>query len=488
MNSKINKVSNAVKWSIMTEFIVKFISPISSMILARLLSPSDFGIVATVTMIVSLADIFTEAGFQRYIIQHIFLDEIDENESICVAFWTNLGISVFLWLVIFCFSNSIAIVVGNFGMGKVIWIGALVLPLTSFSSIQMAVYKKRLNFKDISWIRILTKLVPLMIVVPLAYCGFSFWSLIIGNIISELISAVILTVRSTWKPTFFYSVNKLKKMLSFCIWSMGEAFSSWLISNIGIFIIGTMFSEYYLGIYKTSTTIVTQIISIVTASTIGVLISALSNVQNDLKQYNKIYFTFLRWIGMIVIPLGIGMLLYSNLICTILLGNKWHDGAIVIGVWGFILSESVIFNSMSGAVIISKGKPKELFLANISQAIIMIPAFYYGSRFSFEKMVIISSVVRIELSIVQTLIACKLSDISISTIFKVIKKYIISTAVMAIFSVVWFVKKDSNIFQIISVLICIIIYFLVLYILPDGRKELQELMKYIKIKIFYKKK
>lgn len=488
MNSEKNRVINAVKWSIITEFVVKFISPISSMILARLLSPREFGIVATVVMIVSLADIFTEAGFQRYIIQHIFSDTKDEEESICVAFWTNLGISILLWLMIFVFSSSIAKIVGNPGMGRVIWIGALVLPLTSFSSIQMAVYKKNLNFKEISWVRILIKLVPLVVVVPLAYLGFSFWSLIIGNIASELLSAIILTARSNWKPKFFYSISKLTKMLSFCVWSIGEAFSSWLISNLGIFIIGTMLSEYYLGVYKTATTIVSQIISIVTASTIGVLISALSSVQNNQQEYDKIYFAFLQGIGIIVIPLGVGMLLYSDLVCNILLGSQWNDAIVVVGVWGFILSESVIFNSMSGAVIISKGRPKELFLANISQAILMIPAFYIGAKFNFKKMVIISSIVRIELCVVQTVIACKLSGINIFEIFKTIKKYVIATIVMSLLSIILLKKSDLILLQILSVFGCCLVYFLVLYILPDGREELKKYINSIKIRMAYKKK
>ena len=477
------KIINATKWSIITEFIVKFISPLSSMILARLLSPNEFGVVATVVMIVSLADIFTEAGFQRYIISHLFKDKKDEEDSICVAFWTNFGISLFFWLIIFLFADDIAKIVGNSDRGNAIWIGALILPLTSFSRIQMAIFKKRLNFKEISYVRILIKLVPLIIVAPLAYFGFSFWSLIIGNIVSEIISAIILNLKSPWKPKFFYSLSKLKEMISFCMWSTSEAFSSWLISNLGIFIIGMRFNEYYLGVYKIATTTVNQIISIVTAATISVLISALSNVQNNKEEYIKIYFAFLKGVGIVTIPLGAVILLWDKLICDILLGNQWNDAVTVIGIWGFILSESVIFNSMSSAVIISKGKPRELFLSNISQAILMLPAFYFGTKFGFKKMIIITSIVRIELCIIQTMIACRLSGIDIFKIFKVIKKYIISTIVMSILALVLPFRKESLILQILSILICGVVYLLVLFFLPDGRKELKRYIAFIERKI-----
>ena len=103
--SNLNKqVQSATKWSVFTEIAVKIISPITNMILARVLTPEAFGVIATVTMLVSFTDIFTDAGFQKYIVQHQFRDENDEDLSICVAFWTNMMISIGLWGMIFLFN------------------------------------------------------------------------------------------------------------------------------------------------------------------------------------------------------------------------------------------------------------------------------------------------------------------------------------------------------------------------------------------------
>ena len=83
------KISSSVKWASITEILAKVITPFSSMVLARLLSPEEFGVVATVTMITSFADVFTDAGFQKYLIQKKFKDEKKLYESANVAFWTN---------------------------------------------------------------------------------------------------------------------------------------------------------------------------------------------------------------------------------------------------------------------------------------------------------------------------------------------------------------------------------------------------------------
>ena len=87
-----NKFVNATKWSTITEIAAKIVSPVTNMILARIISPEAFGIVATVTMIMSFADMFTDAGFQKYLVQHEFKDEDETFKNANIAFWTNLGI------------------------------------------------------------------------------------------------------------------------------------------------------------------------------------------------------------------------------------------------------------------------------------------------------------------------------------------------------------------------------------------------------------
>ena len=84
-----NKVITATKWSSITEIAAKLISPISTMVLARLLTPDAFGILVTAVMVISFAEIFTDAGFQKYLIQHKFNTTEDLHKSTTVAFWSN---------------------------------------------------------------------------------------------------------------------------------------------------------------------------------------------------------------------------------------------------------------------------------------------------------------------------------------------------------------------------------------------------------------
>ena len=154
MSLNIDKtIGKATVWSTVTEIVAKLITPIVNMVLARLLVPEAFGIVATITMIISFAEIFTDAGFQKYIIQHEFEDDEDLDNSTNVAFWTNLCFSIVICALIFVFRHKLAILVGSRGFGNSISIASILIVIASFSSIQMARYKRDFDFKNLFKIR-----------------------------------------------------------------------------------------------------------------------------------------------------------------------------------------------------------------------------------------------------------------------------------------------------------------------------------------------
>ena len=143
------KIKQATKWSAITELAARLVSPITSIVLAHILAPEEFGIVTTIVMIVTFAEIFTDAGFQKYLIQHEFIDDSDKWLSVNVAFWSNFIVSVVIWLIICVFCDSIAKLVGNPGLGYVVAIACISIPLEAFSSIQMALYKRDFDFKTL---------------------------------------------------------------------------------------------------------------------------------------------------------------------------------------------------------------------------------------------------------------------------------------------------------------------------------------------------
>lgn len=476
------KFINATKWSTITEIAAKLVSPVTNMILARIVSPEAFGVVATVTMIMSFADMFTDAGFQKYLVQHEFKDENEKFKNTDVAFWTNIGISIFIWLVIIIFREKIALLVGNPGLGNVIAIACVQLLLTSFSSIQMALYRRDFDFKTLFLVRIVSVCVPFVVTIPLAFLGFSYWALIIGSIIIQLSNAVIMTIKSKWKPHLFYKIEILKEMMSFSIWSLIESISIWFTTWVDIFIIGSALSQYHLGVYKTSTSMVNILMSLITASVVPVLFSALSRLQNDTEVFKKMYFKSQRLVSIFVFPMGIGVYLYSDLATRILLGSKWNEASGVIGIWALTSAIMIVFGSFCSEVYRAKGRPKLSFLAQLLHLIVLVPVCVVSSRYGFWTLVYVRSWIRMEFVLVHFIIMKYAIGIPVRKTINNIKPTAISSIAMGILGYLLKQINHGTLWSIVSIIICILFYFAVLYLFPSIRKEINGVLKKLKLR------
>ena len=477
--SKVNNkvVANATKWSAVTELVAKLILPITNMVLARLLTPEAFGVVATITMIVTFAEIFTDAGFQKYLIQHEFKDDIDREQSTNVAFWSNFILSIFLWLVIGLFCEPLARLVGNPGLGNVITVACVSIPLAAFSSIQMALYKRDFDFKTLFKVRIAGILVPIVVTIPLAIWLRSYWALVIGTIATNLVNAVVLTIYSKWKPKLFYSWNKLKEMLSFSLWSMVEAISIWMTNYLDIFIIGVFLNEYYLGIYKTSMTTVGQITSLITAATTPILFSALSRLQNDRSAFKEMFFKFQKLVGMLVIPIGVGIFCYRNLVTEILLGNQWMEAANFIGVWGLTSAVTIVLSHYCSEVYRSLGKPKLSVLAQVLHIIVLCPAMLIATKYDWETIYLTRAAVRLELVIVNLILMYYTVKLSPKEMFANILPAILSAVIMGVVGVCLLSLNTALWWELLSIVLCVVVYFVVITRFKVEREQLFTFIK-----------
>lgn len=318
----------------------------------------EYGIIATLSMIIVFAEIFTDAGFQKYIIQHEYNNDEEKDQSINVAFWSNLIFSIVLWLLIAILSKPLMRLVGNPGYEIPLIVACASIPLSAFSSIQMAVYKRNFEYKTLFKIRIIGILVPLFVTVPCAFVFRNYWALLIGTITSNTVNAVILTLYSSWKPRFYYSWKQFVEMFSFTFWSMLEAISNWLVTYFDVFVIGTILNQHYLGLYKTGSGLVTQVFSLITATTSSILFASLSRAQNNLEEFKKIFFVFQKWVGMLVIPLGFGFFCYSLLFTEITMGDQWKEASSLIGLWGVTSAYMIVLNHYCGISYRALGKPK----------------------------------------------------------------------------------------------------------------------------------
>ena len=472
----------ATKWSTITEISTKLITPITNMILARILAPEAFGVVATVTIIFSFADILTDAGFEKFLIQHEFEDENEKYKYANVAFWTNLGISLVLWGIITLFCEPIATFVGNPGLGKVIAIACVQLILTSFSCIQTALYRRNFDFKTLFLMRIVVALSPFLITIPLAIIGLNYWALIIGSIFGQLINSIILTVKSKWKPKIFYDANILKKMFSFSSWSLIESISIWLTTWADSMIIANTFNSYYLGLYKTSITMINSLFSVITASTTTVLFSALSRLQSENSEFKNIFLKTQRYVSILVFPLGIGIFLFRNLATQLFLGDKWTGANQIIGIWALASTFSIVFCYYCSEVYRAKGRPRLSFFVQIIYFLFLLPTCIISSKYGFLPFVYARAACVLFFIVIHVLAIKYLIGLNFVLLIKNVYQPLLSSSAMGIFGYFLLRINGNIVWSFISILICILFYFGVLFLFPQMRMDFIKMVRRVQFK------
>lgn len=476
MEKSLNQtIKKATKWATITELATKLVSPVTNAVLARILVPEAFGVVATLTMVTSFAEVFTDAGFQKYIVQHEFTDDEDLDLCTNVAFWTNIVFSFIIWSIIVLLATPIANLVGSSGHEASITVMSAEIPLLAFSSIQLARYRREFDFKNLFVVRMLVAMVPLLITVPIAFIFRSHWALVIGTLVKDLLNATFLTIRSKWKPSFRYSCKKLKEMLSFSLWTVLENVTIWLGTNAGTFIVSNIMGSYYLGMYKTSISTIGGYYAIIQSATMPVLFSALSRYQQNESEFQEVLFRFQRIVALLVFPIGFGLLVYNQLGTMILLGSQWTMTANFVGLYALSCSFVFVFSYYNSEAFRSKGRPILSVIAQIIYLLILVPMLYVSAKRGYVFLCVSTVLSRLTLILATSAIA----EISLHIKFKLVVKNVwpslLSSAVMAFFGYLIRMALPGICWEIFTVFLCVIVYVGCLFLLPSGRKQLSEI-------------
>lgn len=472
-NEQIKKRSaKAMGWSLLTQLAPKLITPIVNMVLARLLAPEAFGAIATINLVITFAEIFTDAGFQKYIVQHEFENDEELDKNTNVAFWTNIFVSFIFIAGIVIFRNPIANLVGSPGLGLAIAISSINILLVTLCSTQTARYNRIMDFKTLFYARICMVFVPLAVTIPLAVVFRNYWALLIGTLATNFLNALVLTIFSKWKPRLYFNFKLFKEMFAFSSWLLLDSVVVWLTSYIGTFIVSRQLSDYHLGLYKTSITTVSSITNIITMAIGPVMFSQLSRCQGDDIEMKETYYKYQRLSAIILIPLGVGMFVFSDLVTWVLLGSQWGDAVDFIGIWALMSTIAIVLNNFCSTFFRSKGKPKIALMLQIIYFAVYLPTILWAVKKDFDAFCLINSLLMI----------CPIinSNIVMKFVFRFKTRQTICNVLPMVLSAILmgaigFLVKNlvSGIWwQFISVFICIILYFSILFLFPKTRKEI----------------
>jgi len=356
----------AVKWASFAELLPKLAAPISLIILARLLSPADFGIVAAATVVVSFSQLFWDAGLTKALIHY----QGDIFPVAQVVFWTNLVIAFAIVAVIYPAAPWIAEhIFHDAKVTTVLRVMSLAILIQALCAVPQALIQRELDFRLIFWTSIPNTVTPLMVSIPLAVAGASYWALIVSNLTAAAAQTVLLYRNSNWRPRLRFDKNLAIRLASYGGWVSGSAILGWLFKWLDTLLIGSFFGTSTLGAFIMAKSLVSAISLTLFIPLSNVLFPTLSKLQSNTARLRKTFLTVSKFTGLVAIAVVTPVALLSDEIVQVLFGAKWASSAIFIMYLALCegLSWTVSLNSVAYRAI---GRPDAEFkVMSISMAI-----------------------------------------------------------------------------------------------------------------------
>lgn len=306
-------------WKLMERGGTQGIQFIVQIILARLLLPEEYGIIAIVTIFITLAGIFVDSGLNTALIQKKAADKVDFSS----VFWFGLVLAALLYGILFFLSPFLAAFFHQPGLTDVIRILSITLFLGVFNSIQQAVIAIRMEFKKLLKGSIGSVLLSGIIGVIMAYMGFGIWALVGQQIAYRLIGTLILMVLVDWKPSLNFSFKRFKRLYSFGWKLLVSSLINTLYHNLRTLIIGKLYAPAMLGFYDRGTSFPGFIITNINGSIQAVLFPALASCQEDRKRVRSMMRRSVVTSSFILFPMMAGLAVLAEPMILVLLTDKW---------------------------------------------------------------------------------------------------------------------------------------------------------------------
>lgn len=306
-------------WNIFERIGTQTISIIFTIILARLISVEDYGIVAITTVIITVFSVIVDGGFGAAVIQRKDIDDKD----LSTVYYFNIGISMILLVCIVISSKIISEFYGVPILSTIINILAIKLPISAMISLHQAILMRKLQFNKFFYTSITSMLVTGIIGISLAYFGYGIWALVIQDIMNALVTFLILNYFTKWYPKIYFSIERLRSLFGFGSKLLIQSLLNVLFSNIRTLLIGKYYSAQDLALYNKGIQYPNLIVSNIDTAISRALFPIMSKSQNEINKIKEMASKVTRVSSYFLAPLLIGLFIIAEEFTQILLTEKW---------------------------------------------------------------------------------------------------------------------------------------------------------------------
>ncbi|MBD2166675.1 lipopolysaccharide biosynthesis protein [Calothrix membranacea FACHB-236] len=357
--------------------IAKFgLTLVSNVVLARLLTPQDYGLVGMVTAVTGFVTLFKDLGLSMATVQK---EEIN-HEQVSTLFWVNVGLSVVTALITVAITPAIA---EFYHEPRLIWI-TLVLAsgfiISGLGVQHSALLNRQMQYKVLMFNDVLATFLSIVAAIIAAFYGLGYWALVIMPLVSGVISTVGLWIACAWRPGLTARLVGVGSMLAFGGHLTAFSTVNYFARNLDNVLIGRSWGAQQLGLYAKAYQLLLLPLNQINAPITRVAIPSLSRLQQEPEKFRYYYLKALSIVAFLTMPTITFMIVAAEEIIGTLLGSQWQGAVAIFRLLSISALVQPICNT-TGWLFISRGKTQQMFKWGLFSSSLIVASFFIGLPF-----------------------------------------------------------------------------------------------------------
>jgi PST family polysaccharide transporter len=345
-------------------------------VLARLLTPDDFGVFGMTFMVAELAQTLAAFGFGAAIVQR----QVDSPEVLSTCFWANVVLGMVVGALLVASGPVVASYFKRQEISLLLWPLALMLLITSALVVPQSILAQRMQFAESVKAQVVGSVVAAIATIGAALAGAGYWSLAVQPLVGNLVSGLMMLASSRWMPTLHARPSDISEMMSFSAHLLGGNIVNFIGRNMPGIVIGRLLDAAALALYGLASHITGSVLFQISSVIVRVLFPTLSAMKDDLPRVRAIWLRSCSAIAIIAFPAMAGTAAVADDLVFLLLGPNWAGSAAPLRVLGLAMALQAVLTT-SGTVLMSFGRADKLFHISIGTTLALALGLLAGTTY-----------------------------------------------------------------------------------------------------------
>ena len=376
--SNTRKAMNGGKWITIATVVSTVFQFSQVAVLARLLDPSDFGVVSVSNLVISFFGVFANLGFSNSI---IYKQESD-RKILSTIYFLNMLIGLVMFGLVYLSTPYIILFYKEPRLEQLLHVAAFYFVVVYFGQIYLFLMEKELQFRSVAMIDIVGSCITVGSTLVMAYNGYREMSMVAGALVGQVVRSAgqMVAGRRLFRPILAFSLADIKDHLRFGVFNLGDGILGFVQANIDTILIGRLLGVKQLGFYSLAYQLAVFPINKLNPIILQVAYPLLAKMKDSAADLKKSYLKILDFISYCNFPLLAGLYITADSVVPLFYGPGWEESVHLIRIFVFVSACFCISHPLF-TLAFTKGKPNLLFYLNIGTVIIKVPLIYLGGHY-----------------------------------------------------------------------------------------------------------